>query len=104
MKSLIGSALALAILSTASLAQVAIDLSPEQRTMVWERLKPPSLKQPAPNFELGVNRSVPDTVELHPVPADFEIASLRQYRYVVLNDRMAFIDPSSRKIVHIIER
>jgi hypothetical protein len=86
------------------MAQVAIDLSPEQRTMVWQRLLPPSQKQPSPNFELGVNRAVPDTVELYPVPTDFEIASLRQYRYVIVNDRMAFIDPNSRRVVHIIER
>jgi hypothetical protein len=104
MKPLIGSALALALFSTASLAQVAIDLTPEQRTMVWQQLRPPSQKQPATNFELGVSTTIPETVELHPVPANFAIASLRPYRYVIVNNRMAFIDPSSRKVVHIIER
>jgi hypothetical protein len=104
MKPLIGSALALALFSTAGLAQTAIELSPQQRTMVWERLLPPSQKQPAPTFELGVGQAVPQTVELNPVPADFEVEPLRQYRYVIVDNRMAFVDPSSRKIVHVIER
>jgi hypothetical protein len=104
MKPLIGSALALALFSTASMAQVAIDLTPDQRTMVWQQLKPPSQKQPAVNFELGVSTKIPETVELHPVPASFEIASLRPYRYVIVNNRMAFVDPNTREVVHIIER
>jgi hypothetical protein len=61
-------------------------------------------KAAAPTFELGVGQAVPQTVELNPVPADFEVEPLRQYRYVIVDNRMAFVDPSSRKIVHVIER
>jgi hypothetical protein len=104
MKPLIGSALALALLSTTGMAQTVIELNPQQRTMVWERLLPPSQKQPSATFEIGVGTAVPQTVELYPVPADFEVEPLRRYRYVVIDNRMAFVDPTTRKIVHVIER
>ena len=104
MTRLVNTAFALAVLSTGlAQAQVAIDLTPAQRTIVWERLKP-APTPPAATIELGVGEAVPATVELYPIPADFEIEPLRHYRYVVIANRMAFVDPSSRKIVHVIER
>jgi hypothetical protein len=102
-KRLVSTTFAIALLSTGFVhAQVMIDLNPQQRTIVWERLQ--ASPTPPAAFEVGVSVAVPATVELHPVPADFEIEPLRRYRYVVIDNRMAFVDPNSRKIVHVIER
>lgn len=104
MKRIIGTTFAIAFLWTGvAHAQVVIDLNPQQRTVVWERLKASPTTPPA-GFKLGMGVAVPATVELHSVPTDFEIEPLRRYRYVVIDNRMVFVDPSSRKIVHVIER
>ncbi|MGN6537429.1 MAG: DUF1236 domain-containing protein, partial [Mesorhizobium sp.] len=46
--------------------------------------------------ELSIGSTLPDTVELHEIPDV-------QYRYVVVNDRTVVVDPSTRKIVEVIE-
>ena len=47
-------------------------------------------------LELGIGSTVPDTVELQTVPDV-------QYRYVVVNDHAVLVDPSTRRVVQVIE-
>lgn len=54
---------------------------------------------------VAVGTTLPADVELHPVPQTLytEVPSIRNYRYVHWNDRIVLVEPSSRKIVQIIE-
>ncbi|MBZ9799303.1 DUF1236 domain-containing protein [Mesorhizobium sp. ES1-4] len=72
-------------------------IQPEQETVIKEYVK----KQPLasvklPGVELNVGTALPDTVELHEVPNV-------KYRYTVVDNQTVIVDPSTRKIVKIIQ-
>jgi hypothetical protein len=84
-----------------ALAQaVTIDLAPEQRTrikeyVVKERVTP--VKE-----RITVGATLPATVKLHTVPVDWG-PSVAQYRYVYAGNRVYFVEPTSRQVVHVID-
>jgi hypothetical protein len=51
-------------------------------------------------FSLSVGAEIPQSVTLHDFGSD---VGVRNYKYVVINDRAAIVDPQSRKVVQIIE-
>jgi hypothetical protein len=98
---------AAALLASVSLAeaQVAIDLSPEQRTTVYSTITRERVRTPPPaGLSFSVGAAVPAEVELYAVPESLEVQAIRPYRYTVWNNRVVLVDPESRKVVQIIER
>lgn len=89
--------------STPSFAQTTvIELSPEQRTTIREyvvRERVPVATLPG---EIRVGAVIPGSVELVTVPETWG-PSVRRYRYVHWNDRVVLVDPSSRKVIQIID-
>jgi hypothetical protein len=72
-------------------------IQPEQQTVIKEYVhKKPLASINLLGAELSIGSTLPDTVELHEIPDV-------QYRYVVVNDRTVVVDPSTRKIVEVIE-
>ncbi|MGN6142203.1 MAG: DUF1236 domain-containing protein [Mesorhizobium sp.] len=72
-------------------------VQPEQQTVIKEYVhKKPLASINLLGAELSIGSTLPDTVELHEIPDV-------QYRYVVVNDRTVVVDPSTRKIVEVIE-
>ncbi|AGB45380.1 DUF1236 domain-containing protein [Mesorhizobium sp. ESP6-5] len=72
-------------------------IQPEQETVIKEYVhKQPLASVKVPGVELNVGTALPDTVELHEVPNV-------KYRYTVVDDRTVIVDPSTRKIVKIIQ-
>lgn len=51
-------------------------------------------------FSLSVGAELPQTVTLHDFGAD---VGVKNYKYVVINDRAAIVDPQTRKVVQIVE-
>lgn len=49
---------------------------------------------------VAVGATLPATVELYTFPSDVGVT---QYRYTMVNDRAVLVEPSSRKIIQIIE-
>jgi hypothetical protein len=86
-----------------ALAQaVTVDLSPEQRTtikqyVVKERVAPVTVKE-----RISVGATLPANVELRSVPGTWG-PSVTKYRYVYSDNRVYFVEPSSRKVVHVID-
>jgi hypothetical protein len=86
-----------------ALAQaVTVDLSPEQRTtikqyVVKERVAPVTVKE-----RISVGATLPADVELRSVPGTWG-PSVTKYRYVYSDNRVYFVEPSSRKVVHVID-
>jgi len=98
--------------SNASLAQgvgvqvgpvgAGITFAPEQRTrikeyVVKERVAPVTVRE-----RIAVGARLPADVELRAVPSDWG-PSVTKYRYVYSDNRVYFVEPSSREIVHVID-
>ena len=91
----------LLVLSGPVLAQsVAVELNPAQRTHIKETLQKMTPAQVNQQPLLG--STVPTGIELRPVPRDWA-GSVARYRYLYADNRVFFVDPSTRKIVRIVE-
>jgi hypothetical protein len=81
----------------------SITIAPEKRTVIKQRLstaKPVTIKE-----KVTVGAMVPADVELQTVPETVvsDVPAVKGYRYFVWNDEVVLVDPSSRKVVQIIE-
>jgi hypothetical protein len=80
----------------------AITIAPEQRTkikqyVVQQKVKPVTVKE-----KVVVGATLPADVELLAVPADWG-PGVARYRYVYADDHVALVEPSSRRVVQIID-
>ena len=86
-----------------ALAQSAVvEISPQQRTtikeyVVKEKVKPVTLKE-----RVRVGATLPADVELSPVPPAWG-PTFTQYRYVYSDNHVALVEPSSRRVVQVID-
>ncbi|MER8432460.1 DUF1236 domain-containing protein [Mesorhizobium caraganae] len=78
-------------------AQQQVIITPEQRTVVHQYVKKhPLASVSLLGVELNVGSALPDTVELQEVPDV-------QYRYAVVDNHTVLVDPSTRRIVEVVE-
>jgi hypothetical protein len=86
--------------------RAAVNLSPEQktkvRTVIREKVKAEPLTNV--NFSISVGTRVPREVRYYPLPAEIvEIhPAWRGYYFILVNDQIVIIEPSSFEIVAII--
>jgi hypothetical protein len=81
-------------------------LTTEQRTKIKTTIKQTNVRPVTNvNFTISVGAVVPRTVELHPLPpAIIEIyPAWRGYRFVLVGDEIVIIEPSTYRIVAVIE-
>lgn len=99
-------AAAVALSAGSALAQaVSLDITPEQETTIYSTLSTGGTIGAAPsNVTVAVGTELPREVELREVPATVKVESVRKYRYAVIGGRVVLVDPSSRKIVKVIEK
>jgi hypothetical protein len=72
-------------------------VTPEQQTVIREYVdRQPLASISLLGVELNVGSTLPDTVELQPIP-DVE------YRYVVVDNHTVLVDPGTRRIVQVID-
>ena len=79
-----------------------IMVTPQQRTIikeyvVKEKVKPVTMKE-----KITVGMALPADVELHAVPSDWG-PSVTRYRYVNWDNHVVLVEPSSRKVIKIID-
>lgn len=79
-----------------------ITFEPAQRTrikeyVVRERVAPVTVRE-----RVAVGAKLPADVELRTVPADWG-PSVSKYRYMYSDNRVYFVEPSSREVVHVID-
>lgn len=103
-RTMLAGAAALAVLFAGqALAQsVEVEIAPEQRTrikeyVVKERVAPLRVKE-----RIAVGAVLPADVELRTVPSDWGPWGAR-YRYVYSDDHVVLVEPSSRRVVRIVE-
>ena len=76
-----------------------INFAPEQRTLIKEYVVKEKVRPYAARERITVGATLPADVELHTVPSDWG-PSVSRYRYVYSNDRIHFVDPTSRRVIY----
>jgi hypothetical protein len=107
MKRTILTAVALLALAGPSFAQtvgvgpagVGITFEPQQRTHIREYVTRQRVAPYAARERIAVGARLPADVELRTVPSDWG-PHVSKYRYVYSNDRVYFVEPSSREVVY----
>jgi len=100
---LAGPALAQATVTTGVAPSGAtVVIAPEQRTtikkyVVEKKVKPITVKE-----RIAVGATLPADVELMAVPGDWG-PDLGRYRYVYHDNHVVFVEPSSRRVVEVID-
>lgn len=93
MKKLMLGAAALAVLATPAFAQLLdIQIGPKEREYIVREGRSVTYDGP-----IAVGTVLPADVEVYSVP------EVTTYRYAVVNDRRVIVEPSSRKIIQIVE-
>lgn len=91
------------VASSAAFAQsTTITITQPEQTkikeyVVKEKMKPVMIKE-----KVTVGATLPADVELRTAPADWG-TSVSKYRYVYTDNHVVLVEPSSRKIIQIIE-
>lgn len=92
------------VASSAAFAQVSAQVTigqPEQARIkeyvVKEKVKPTMIKE-----KVTVGATLPADVELHAVPSDWG-ANVSKYRYVYTDNHVVLVEPSTRRVVQIVE-
>ena len=92
-----------AMLTTGAFAQTAtVEIAPEQRTKIKEyvttqKVAPVKLKE-----RVTVGATLPADVRLQPVPSDWG-PSVTKYQYIYSGDNVVLVEPSTRKVVTVID-
>lgn len=104
MKLISSAALAATLFTGAALAQVSatVEIGQPERMkikeyVVKEKVKPLTVKE---KFTVGA--TLPSDVELMAVPSDWG-PSVSKYRYVYTNDDVVLVDPTTRRVIQIID-
>lgn len=101
MKALYVAGFAAALLTTQAFAQ-AIVIAPEQRTVIRDYVVKEKVRPHRLESRVTVGATLPADVELAPVPETWG-PTFRSYRYVYTGDDVVLVDPSSRRVVQIID-
>jgi len=83
-------------------AQAVIELTPEHRTTIREYVVRQNVRPVTIQGEVRVGAPLPGSVELAAVPQEWG-PDYRRYRYVYWNNRVVLVDPSDRRVVHIVD-
>lgn len=79
-----------------------IELTPAQRTVVYRTIvqERPVVAAPA-GVELRVGTRVPANTQLYAVPESVavQVPTVKQYRYMVVNNRVVLVDPETSMVV-----
>ncbi|MBM1170000.1 DUF1236 domain-containing protein [Microvirga arabica] len=88
-------------------SSTSIKLSSEEKSRVVQSFTAREVKSVENvSFSISVGVSVPQDLNLRPVPADVVeiVPAYRDYRYVVVKDQIVIVNPKTRKVVEVIER
>jgi Protein of unknown function (DUF1236) len=79
-----------------------ITFAPEQRTRIKEYVVKEKVAPITVRERITVGSKLPADVELRSVPSDWG-PSVSKYRYVYGDNRVYFVEPSDRTVVHVLD-
>ena len=95
------------LFSGTAVAQAVIELTPDEESIVYSTITRETVgaaPRAQSDWHATVGVEVPPTVELYEVPAEVEIAPVREYRYTIINNDILLVDPATRRVVRVIAR
>jgi hypothetical protein len=102
MKRVTVSTLAIALLIGPHVIAQTVVVAPEQRTTIKEYVVKEKVRPYKLQSRVTVGATLPADVELAPVPETWG-PTFRSYRYVYTGDDIVLVDPSSRRVVEVID-
>lgn len=81
---------------------VTVTIAPEQRTRIKQYVTRQKVAPVTVKERLTVGATLPTDVELHAVPSDWG-PDLGHYRYVYSGSDVVLVEPSSRRIIQVID-
>lgn len=80
-------------------------ITPEQETTIYRTIthEQVAVQPPPPDWTPSVGVVVPDQVQLYNMPATVDVPTVRSDRYTVINGHVVLVDPSTHRVVRIIE-
>ena len=94
-------------MSNSAAATDHLNLTSAQQKEIWQGVSDQASKATAPaSFKATVGEVAPTTIKLQPLPTKVanEVPAVKSYDYAMLQNRVLIVDPSSRKIVDIVNR
>jgi hypothetical protein len=88
-------------------SQQQVQLTPQQRQAVYQMVMKEKSAAPAPSgISLRIGAKVPATVQLSELPDNVaaQMPNLRQFKYIVAQNQIALVDPSTNEIVEILRQ
>lgn len=79
-----------------------LQLTPVQRQTIYRTIvRRPVQVAPPPTVEYRVGTRVPPGARLYEVPQEVavEVPAVRQYKYMLVNDRVVLVDPATSEVV-----
>ena len=98
----VATALSVALGAQALAQNVAVEVAPDQRTIIKEYVVKEKVRPVTVKEKVAVGVTLPTGVELLSVPTTWGPA-VSKYRYVYNDNRVVLVEPSSRRVVQIIE-
>ena len=95
-------ALAIAFGAQAVAQSVTVEIAPDQRTRIKEYVVKEKVRPSVMKERVIVGATLPADVELQSVPSDWG-PSVTKYRYVYHDNHVVLVEPSSRRVVQIID-
>jgi Protein of unknown function (DUF1236) len=110
--------IALALVASTSVAAAAgmassaassehLNLSTAQQKDIWQGVSKQAATETTPaDFKPTLGAVAPSSIKLQPLPTKVsnEVPAVKPYDYAMLHDQVLIVDPSSRKIVDIVNR
>jgi uncharacterized protein DUF1236 len=84
---------------------MALQLTPQQRTEIYQSVAKNKLRTPPPaDMPVTVGAQIPPATELYALPDAItaEAPSAKFYRYTVAQNRVIIVDPTNLKVVEVI--
>jgi hypothetical protein len=90
------------ITTTQPSAGATVTIAPEQRTKIKQFVMEKQVKPVTVKERVTVGATLPADVELAAVPSDWG-PELTKYRYIYSDNHVVFVEPSSRRVVQVID-
>jgi len=84
-----------------------LNLTTAQQKEIWQGVSQQAAKETAPPaFKATLGEATPSIIKLQPFPSKVvhEVPAVKSYDYAMLQNQVLIVDPSSRKIVDIVNR
>jgi len=94
--------------STAIDPKAGLQLTPQQRAMIFQSVsrEKAKVKLPPGGVSATAGADLPPSIELYTMPDNVaaEIPNAKLYKYTVVNDQVVLVDPTSMKVVEVIRQ